>query len=249
MTESDAVPDDGYTAPASAIPAKDTGSERSRTLGECFRAFSKRSSPRVLGALIVGCLVLKVWVGGWSWRDGMVLLAMLAIAPFFEWVVHVVVLHARPRKIAGRTFDVPNAKEHRIHHEDPANLNTVLLPTNTLPVNILSIAALSVGVGSLVQLVFGAAWGPVAATALLVAATYLGVYEWSHFLMHSPYRPRSRFFRHLWKNHRLHHYKNEHHWFGVTSTLADHALGTAPEQSEVERSPTARKLHAGVAAD
>jgi sterol desaturase/sphingolipid hydroxylase (fatty acid hydroxylase superfamily) len=49
----------------------------------------------------------------------------------------------------------------------------------------------------------------------------------------------------VWRNHRLHHYKNEHYWFGVaTPGTADRLLGTFPEQSEVETSPTVRALHA-----
>ena len=27
-----------------------------------------------------------------------------------------------------------------------------------------------------------------------------------------------RVYRAVWRNHRLHHYKNEHYWFTVTST-------------------------------
>ena len=42
--------------------------------------------------------------------------------------------------------------------------------------------------------------------------------------------------------HRLHHYKNEHYWFGVTSTVGDHLLRTAPDQTEVPKSSTARTL-------
>ena len=239
---------DGYTAPVSAIPTKD-GSDRSRTLGECFRAFAQRLSPRVLASTTAVCLVLRLLVGGYSWRDLVAAAALVAIAPFFEWVVHVTVLHARPKQIAGRTFELPNAKEHRIHHEDPANLDRVLIPTNVLPIDMLAIALIATGLGSAVWWIFGGAWLPITLSALVVAAGYLFVYEWSHFLMHSPYKPKSRYFAHLWKSHRLHHYKNEHHWFGVTSVVADIALGTAPDQRSVERSPTARALHGGVESD
>jgi len=45
-----------------------------------------------------------------------------------------------------------------------------------------------------------------------------------------------------WRNHRLHHFKNERYWFGVTSTVGDRVIGTLPDQSTVPRSPTARSL-------
>src|SRR5439155_1152550 len=53
----------------------------------------------------------------------------------------------------------------------------------------------------------------------LVAASAAGLsYEWVHFLVHSDYRPVTRAYRAVWNNHRLHHYKNEHYWFTVTSS-------------------------------
>ena len=70
----------------------------------------------------------------------------------------------------------------------------------------------------------------------------LGLYEWCHFLIHTPYRPRGRYFRSIWRGHRLHHYKNERYWFGVTVNLADHVFRTFPAKDDVPTSPTARTL-------
>ena len=67
-------------------------------------------------------------------------------------------------------------------------------------------------------------------------------YEWTHFLIHTAYKPKRRYYRYIWRAHRLHHFKNEHFWMGVTVHLADHVLGTFPQKSEVENSPTARTL-------
>ena len=49
-------------------------------------------------------------------------------------------------------------------------------------------------------------------------------------------------YRYVWRAHRNHHFRNEHYWFGVTMHLADHVLGTFPERSAVEVSPTVRTL-------
>ena len=46
----------------------------------------------------------------------------------------------------------------------------------------------------------------------------------------------------MWRAHRLHHFRNEHYWFGVTMHLADHVLSTYPGKLDVELSPTARTL-------
>ena len=71
-------------------------------------------------------------------------------------------------------------------------------------------------------------------------------YEWTHYLVHSDYRPRSRWYRSVWRNHRLHHYKNEHYWFTVTSAgTADRLFGTYPaDPAAVRPSPTVKALHA-----
>ena len=71
-------------------------------------------------------------------------------------------------------------------------------------------------------------------------------YEWTHYLVHAPYRAKTQFFRKRSRNHRLHHFKNEHYWFGVTMKLGDKVLGTYPDERNVELSPTARTLGVAV---
>ncbi len=53
-------------------------------------------------------------------------------------------------------------------------------------------------------------------TAALVDYVLIFGYEWTHFLIHTAYRPSSRFYRAAWRSHRLHHFKNERFWHGVT---------------------------------
>jgi len=80
-------------------------------------------------------------------------------------------------------------------------------------------------------------------SALLVSYLMLAHYEWVHLLVHASYRPKNRYYRRLAVNHRLHHYRNEHHWLGVTSNLGDRLLGTLPaNKSDVDLSATARTL-------
>jgi sterol desaturase/sphingolipid hydroxylase (fatty acid hydroxylase superfamily) len=82
------------------------------------------------------------------------------------------------------------------------------------------------------------------ATFLVAVGTLMFTYEWVHFLVHSDYRPRTRPFRAVWRNHRLHHYKNEHYWFTVTTTsTADRLFRTYPDPATVKTSKTAKDLH------
>ena len=101
--------------------------------------------------------------------------------------------------------------------------------------------------GGFAHLVAGVDFWPAYLTALLFSYIGLYRYEWSHFLIHTPYIPKTRLFRSIWRSHRLHHFKHEDYWMGVTSNFSDRVLGTFPDQKTIEKSPTARTL--GVASN
>jgi hypothetical protein len=83
--------------------------------------------------------------------------------------------------------------------------------------------------------------------------TYVGrvaligiAYEWTHHLIHGDYLPRGKTYNAIRRAHRLHHYRNEHYWFTVTTTnTADRPFGTLPKDpTAVPKSATAKNLHA-----
>jgi hypothetical protein len=212
------------------------------TLGDCWRAFIRRPSPPLLGAAFVAALALRIVLGSWDWRDLVVAGGVIALTPVTEWAIHVYLLHARPIRLRGRRYDLLAAREHRAHHMAPTELDGVLIPTYAVFIFVVQIAVTVWLVSFPVHAVLGGDRLAHAATGLLASYTILGLYEWCHFLIHTPYRPHGRYYRTIWRGHRLHHYKNEHYWFGVTSTLGDQLLRTAPQQSDVPKSPTARTL-------
>jgi hypothetical protein len=227
------------TAPADSIRRRNPDV---LTLGDCWRSFVRRSTPPLLAAAVVAALALRLAVGDWDWRDAAVIVAVIAGTPVAEWAIHVYLLHAKPIRLGRYRYDLLAAREHRAHHMAPAELDGVLIPTYAvaifIPLIALTVWALSLPIHTLI----GGDRLAHAATGLLVSYAILAAYEWCHFLIHTPYRPRGRYYRSIWRGHRLHHYKNEHYWFGVTSTVGDHILRTAPVQSEVPKSPTARTL-------
>jgi len=214
------------------------------TLGDCWRCFVRQPSPPLLGAAIVAALVVRVVLGRYDWRDAVVAAGVIAFTPLVEWTIHVYLLHAKPIRLRGLRYDLIAAREHRAHHRAPAELDGVLIPTYAVLIFIPQIALTVWLLSFPIHLVLGGDRLAHAAAGLLVSYLILGVYEWCHFLIHTPYRPRGRYYRSIWRGHRLHHYKNEHYWFGVTSTVGDHLLGTAPDQAEIEKSGTARSLWA-----
>ena len=237
------VPSDHLTAPTDSVPRRDP---KVLTLGDCWRSFVGRRTPPLLGAAILGALALRIALGNWDWRDPVVAAGVIALTPLAEWAIHVYLLHAKPLRIRGHRYDLLAAREHHAHHMAPAELGGVLIPTYAVLIFIPQIALTVWLLSFPIHPVLGGDRIAHAATGLLVSYGILAAYEWCHFLIHTPYRPHGRYYRSIWRGHRLHHYKNERYWFGVTSTIGDHILGTAPEQSEVPKSRTARTLEVEV---
>jgi hypothetical protein len=204
-----------------------------RTLPEALREFARHPSPRILAALAVGFAGARLAVGGIAAWDLVAAGAVALLWPIQEWLIHVLVLHFEPRRVAGRTLDFLVPQMHRAHHRDPWRLELVFIP---LPVYLGVPAILAILIGSLL---------PSLPRVLSVLAVYFALalhYEWIHFLIHTRYPPRGAHYRRLWRNHLLHHFKNEHYWYGVTMLSGDHLLRTAPAVTAVPTSQTCREL-------
>jgi hypothetical protein len=213
---------------------------RGFTLADAFREFWRHPSPWLIGTTWVAAVAGRALVGDWQLTDAMVPVAMLAVFPFFEWMVHVFVLHWRPRSLGRLTVDPLLARKHREHHVDPRDVPLIFIPWRAL----LWILPAALAVALLVFPRPG-----LGLTFLAFLATLGMVYEWCHYLIHSDYKPKTAAYRAVWRNHRHHHFKNEHYWFTVTTSgTADRVLGTCPDPSTVEASPTARNLHAATPA-
>ena len=208
---------------------------RQFTLGDAAREFARHPSPWMIGVTLAAAATARLWIGEWSWTDAVVPVVMLAVFPFFEWVVHVCILHWKPRRIAGLRIDSLLARKHREHHVDPREVGLIFIPWPAL----LWVLPVSVGIALL------AFPGTSLGLTFLTFLTVLGLcYEWCHYLVHSDYKPKTAVYRAVWRNHGQHHFKNEHYWLTVTSAgTADRVLGTYPDPAAVETSPTAKNLH------
>ncbi len=209
--------------------------EPNLALASALRLFLRELPPKLLLAHLLGWLGYRVWLlaqGDVGWPDLIPLLLIPLLHPFVEWLLHVHLLHFRPRTLLGIAVDFHAARYHRLHHRDPWDLRFVLMPVQTM----------IGGLGLLAVLIGLIASSSVLATAMVLAAGLALYYEWIHFLVHTSYRPTGWFFKRQWRFHRLHHYKNEHYWMGVTRHLGDMVLGTFPNPDAVESSKTARTL-------
>lgn len=219
--------DDGVDVPlvARPVPAGD--------LGEALRLFAQHPSSRILlsQATILGALRLRA--GRLTTVDAGIAAGVAVWWPFQEWLAHRYVLHAAPRRIAGRTVDPRGARYHRRHHADPWDLEHTVLPSWFLA------RAAPLHVALWVVATRDRQW---ALTGMLATTIATLAYEWTHFLTHTGYRPRGVWFRRLQRRHRLHHFKHEQRWFGFTVPFVDDLFGTAPDPSTVSTSPTVRTL-------
>jgi hypothetical protein len=208
---------------------------RGVTLGDAFAEFIRHPSPWMIAAVLVGSLVARFAIGDWAVSDLLAPAVYVALFPVLEWVIHVFVLHWRPRQVGRWTVDTLLARKHREHHIAPRDVPLVFIPWQTL---ILVIAA---------NVVLPLWLFPTTGQALTFTMT-VGVmgltYEWIHYLVHTDYKPRSRAYRAIYRHHRLHHFKNENYWMTVTTAnTADRLFGTMPDPATVPTSPTAKNLH------
>lgn len=199
-----------------------------RTATSALKTFVSITSPRLLVIMLSVLLALRLYVGQWSVWDAVVVLALLAYWPLNEWLIHVVLLHYRPRMLFGRRVDFLLPQTHRAHHADPWNLNHVFIP-------------LHIYVGAIPVYGLLAWWGLSEPLVLTFATAHLALathYEWVHFLAHIPWCPDIRHYQTRVREHRLHHFRNENFWWGVSMGSADRWFGTAPDPASVDRSGT-----------
>ena len=205
---------------------------RARTLGEAFPIFASHLSPLLIMAITVVVIAARIAVGDWRWQQLLIVAAVFAVQPFVEWTTHVWILHAKPRRFFGREVDLYVAKKHRRHHADPRNLEILAMPIPGL----ITFSLVTTGVAMLM--------GNVAdrLTLGVTAAVFMLGYEWIHFLIHTDYKPKTAAYRKLYQGHRLHHFRNENYWYGVSRRFGDQVLGTNPSKEQVPLSPTVKAL-------
>lgn len=191
-----------------------------------LRSFAAHRSPQILILATVAAWAARLFHDQWSLADLWVGAALLLIWPLNEWLIHVLILHFRPRRWRSHAIDLAVARDHRRHHDDPWNLRWVFIPLHVYP-------------WSLPLLLFVGWLIPDTGAGLTFLAVYLSLalhYEWSHYLAHIQWCPPLPHYRQRVREHRLHHFRNHRYWWGVSMGSADRWLRTAPNESSVSKS-------------
>ncbi|MBL7486956.1 sterol desaturase family protein [Frankia sp. AgB1.9] len=197
------------------------------TLPGAARRFLTHPRPPVLLGVVGTLAAARLTRGDFRRSDAAVALGFAAAQPFVEWGIHRYVLHAAPTGRLGRAAYQSAGWGHAQHHEDPANLNSMFMRGQ----DVLGAGALALAAGA-----FGS---PRVSTGMLCLGVAVLAYDWTHFLIHTRYQPTSELYRRIWRSHRLHHFRNERYWLGVTSPVADLVLRTNPAREDVPVSAAA----------
>lgn len=218
---------------AQATAPEPTRPERAETLGAALRLFLGHWSARLLVAQWLVFVAVRPFLGAPRGWDLVIVAAVATWWPLMEWMAHIGILHARPKRLLGLTIDPVAARYHRRHHAEPWNLRWVFLPTAMIlalmPVHAVLWVAITRDAG-------------LAVTGMVAFGGVAILYEWTHFLTHVSYAPKRSWYRTLQRRHRLHHFKNEHYWLGFTVPWVDDMMRTAPDSKQTEVSPTVRTL-------
>jgi sterol desaturase/sphingolipid hydroxylase (fatty acid hydroxylase superfamily) len=124
---------------------------------------------------------------------------------FFEYIMHRWIFHMIAESERAQKFIYIM---HGNHHHYPRDRERLFMP----PVPSIILASI----------IFGLLYLPLGVNAFLLG--YL-LYGSMHYAIHA-WNPPFKWMKPLWRNHHLHHYKDEHKGFGVSSTIWDHVFGT-----------------------
>ena len=135
----------------------------------------------------------------------------MAFWTLFEYLMHRFVFHFVAESERAKKFVYVL---HGNHHEYPRDRERLFMP----PVPSLILAS---AIFAIMYLLMG--WN----VAMFFPGFVLGylMYGTMHYAIHA-WNPPYKWMKPLWRNHHLHHYKNDHNGFGVSSTLWDHVFGT-----------------------
>ena len=130
---------------------------------------------------------------------------------FFEYLAHRFLFHWITESKRAQKFVYIM---HGNHHHYPRDRDRLFMP----PLPSLILASVIFGI---MYLSMGAYAYPFFPGFMLGYLLYASM----HYAIHA-WNPPFKWMKPLWRNHHLHHYKNEERGFGVSSTFWDHVFGT-----------------------
>jgi len=175
-----------------------------------------KTHPLVIWGIYLPIIVYMLYYSGShvdysALRVALTFLGGMVFWSLFEYIAHRYIFHWVTESSSAKKIVYVL---HGNHHHYPRDRERLFMP----PVPSLIIASV---VFSLMYLLMGTN------AFMFFPGFILGylMYGSMHYAIHA-WNPPFKWMKPLWRNHHLHHYKNEHMGFGVSSTLWDHVFGT-----------------------
>lgn len=175
-----------------------------------------RSHPLLIWGIYFPIIIFMLYHGITSFDYPALRIIAVFFAGMFFWTFFEYIMH---RFLFHMIADSPKAQKfiyimHGNHHHFPRDRERLFMP----PVPSLLIATV---LFFLFRLVIGNY------TFLFLPGFILGylLYGSMHYAIHA-FNPPFKWMKPLWRNHHLHHYKDEHKGYGVSTTIWDRVFGT-----------------------
>lgn len=175
-----------------------------------------KTHPLVIWGMYLPVIAIMLFVSYAKYGYSFVFIALIFSCgmlswTLFEYLMHRFAFHYVADSVRAQRFIYVL---HGNHHEYPRDKERLFMP----PVPSLIIASI---IFSLLYMAMGTS------VFMFFPGFLLGylLYGTMHFAIHA-WNPPYKWMKPLWRNHHLHHYKNEHQGFGVSTTLWDRIFGT-----------------------
>jgi sterol desaturase/sphingolipid hydroxylase (fatty acid hydroxylase superfamily) len=186
-----------------------------------YLEYMTKTHPLVIWGLYVPIIVLMIWfsytgIGFSGSKIWVSFFGGMFVWSIFEYTIHRFVFHffAESKRAKQIVYVI-----HGNHHEYPRDKERLFMPP--VPSLLIAVTIFSIIYG--VSYLFGASNYAFSFFPGFLLG-YL-IYGSMHYAIHA-WNPPFKWMKPLWRNHHLHHYKNEELGFGVSSTLWDHVFGT-----------------------
>ncbi len=186
-----------------------------------YLEYMTKTHPLVIWGMYVPIIVFMLYYSSASLNLSIIKIVLIFFGglffwTFFEYAIHRFAFHflAESERAVKFIYLI-----HGNHHEYPRDKERLFMPP--VPSLLLAIALFSI------VYFFASLLGNVSAAFVFFPGFVLGylMYGTMHYAIHA-WNPPFKWMKPLWRNHHLHHYKNDHKGFGVSSTIWDHVFST-----------------------
>ena len=186
-----------------------------------YLEYLTKTHPLVIWGLYIPILSFMLYYGNSHFGLGVLKIALIFLSgiffwSFFEYMIHRYVFHfmAESKRALRIVYVI-----HGNHHEYPRDKERLFMP----PVPSLLLALVVFSIMYFIGYLLGAGSYVFAFFPGFISG-YL-MYGTMHYAIHA-FNPPFKWMKPLWRNHHLHHYKEQEKGFGVSTTLWDHVFGT-----------------------